>query len=115
MYIEYKHHKRTRITNVLTEENKLNILCYAEENPMFSLKMTSQYYGISCSSIRKVLKEFKYKPYKFTNHQQPSNEDKIKRTDFCERLFNLINNNEEMLLVSRQLTATKRERLQLPN
>jgi hypothetical protein len=60
------------------------------QKKMFSLRMTSQYYGISCSSIRKVLKEFKYKPYKFTNHQQPSNEDKIKRTDFCERLFNLI-------------------------
>jgi transposase len=95
--VEYKHHKRNRTSYVLTEENKFNILCYVEENPMASLRMTSNYFEISCSSIRRVLKEFKYKPYKFTNHQQLSNEDKMKRTDFCEQMFNLINNNEEIL------------------
>jgi hypothetical protein len=79
--VEYKHHKRSN----------------AEENPMSSLRMTSHYFGISSTSIRKVLKEFKYKAYKFTNHQILNIEDKIKRTDFCEKMFNLINNIEEIL------------------
>jgi transposase len=95
--VEYKHQKRTRRNDVLTEENKLNILCNAEEIPMSSLRTTSHYFGISSTSIRKVLKEFKYKAYKFTNHQLLSIEDKIKRTDFCEKMFNLINDNEDIL------------------
>ena len=87
---------RNRSNYVPTEEVQLNILCYAEENSLSSLTMTSNYFGISRSSIGKVLKQFKYNSYKFTNHQQLSPEDQIKRTDFRETLFNLKTNNENI-------------------
>lgn len=91
------HKKRTKTCPVLTEEKELNILCYAEENPISSLRFIAREFGISYTSVHKTLRKYKYKAYKFGNHQQLFESDKIKRTDFCETLFNLINEDGNIL------------------
>lgn len=91
------HNKRTKTNHVLTEDMELNILCFAEENPIVSLQEIAKHFKISKSSVFKTLKKFKYKPYKFSNHQQLFEEDKVKRTDFCETLFNLLNEHADIL------------------
>lgn len=91
------HKKRKRLTHVLTEHMKQNILCYVEERPVGSLTNVAGHFGISYSSVYKTLKEFKYKPYKIQNHQELFETDKIMRTDFCEVMFNMLNENEEIL------------------
>ena len=91
------HHQRNRRCHILTEEMKLNVLCYAEEEPISTITQMSNYFGISRFSIRKVLKECRFKPYKFRNHQYLTEEDKIRRTDFCELMFNSLNTNEQLL------------------
>jgi cell fate (sporulation/competence/biofilm development) regulator YmcA (YheA/YmcA/DUF963 family) len=56
------------------------------------------HYERPATTLEFLLRQFeKYKAYKFTNHQLLSIEDKIKRTDFCEKMFNLINDNEDIL------------------
>ncbi|KAL1513639.1 hypothetical protein ABEB36_003028 [Hypothenemus hampei] len=95
--VVHSHKKRLKILHVLTEEMKLNILCFVEENHIVSLKQVAEYFVISKSSVRKTLKEFKYKAYKFSNHQLLDEEDKIRRIDFCERVQNLLNENGDIL------------------
>lgn len=91
------HHKRNKTKHVLSDEMKLNILCYVEERPIGSLQDVARHFGISYTSVHKTLKEFKYRPYKISNHQQLFEEDKLKRTDFCEIMFDMINQNEQIL------------------
>lgn len=64
---------------------------------MAPLRVVARYFEISKSSVFKTLKEFKYKAYKFTNHQQLFPEDKEKRTEFCETMFNILNEREDIL------------------
>lgn len=40
---------------------------------------------------------YKYKSYKFSNHHQLFEDDKIKRTNFCEMLFDMLNENNNLL------------------
>lgn len=91
------HKKRVKTCHVLTEEMQLNILCYAEENPITPLRIIAKEFNISKESVRRTLKKYKYKAYKFANHQRLYPEDKIKRTDFCETMFNLLNENQNIL------------------
>lgn len=91
------HKKRNRTNHVRTEDMKLNILCYVEERSVGSLLDVAKHFGVSYSSVYKTLKEFKYRPYKISNHQELFEEDKIKRTEFCEIMFNMLNENQEIL------------------
>ena len=91
------HRKRNRNSPVLDEDTKLQILCAVEENPTSSLQKVANYINISKSSVRKTLKEFKYKAYKFSNHHELLDADMENRTIFCERLFNLVNEQEGVL------------------
>lgn len=91
------HTRKQKKCHILTEEVELNILCYVEENPIVSTKAVAEHFEISKTSVYRTLKKFNYKAYKFSNHQQLFEQDKITRTNFCETLFNLINNNNEIL------------------
>lgn len=91
------HKKRNKTNHVLTEHMKLNILCYVEERPVGSLVDVASHFGVSYSSVYKTLKQFQYKPYKLSNHQELFEEDKLKRTEFCETMFNILNENEDIL------------------
>lgn len=92
-----QHVRHRRQTTVLTEDIKLDILCYVEENPIRSLREMAAEFNVSVSSIRNTLKEFNYKSYKFQNHQELLENDKLRRTDFCETMFNLLNENQDIL------------------
>ena len=48
-------------------------------------------FNVSVSSIRNTLK------YKFQNHHELLENDKLCRTDFCETMFNLLNENQDIL------------------
>lgn len=87
--------KKTKVFNVLTEEVDLAMLCYAEENHVTSLWHIPQQYP-SFRYLR-YYKKFEYKPYKFGNQQQLFEDDNIKRTEFWETLFNLLNENGGIL------------------
>lgn len=91
------HVKSAKMAHVITEELELNVLCYMEENPVTPLSKIAQLFNISKSSAHVILKKYKYKAYKFSNHQELFPLDKIKRVDFCETLFNLLNENEDLV------------------
>lgn len=91
------HNKRFRDKTVLTEDMRLNILCYVEEQPFQSLKEVASVFEISASSIRNALKIEKYKSYKVRNHQQLLIDDGINRTNFCELMFDMLNNDANLL------------------
>ena len=96
-YLISSHNKRHQTPSVLTEDVKINILCYVEENPIRSLRQIANEFSVSMSTVRKVLKEFHYKCFKFQHHQQLLDNDMERRTHFCEILFNIINENENIL------------------
>lgn len=91
------HKKKNRTKTVLTEEMKLNILFFVEENPFRSLNFIASEFNISPSSVRNILKIEKCRCYKLQNRQQLFEIDKISRTDFCEEMFDLLNQNEDLL------------------
>ena len=91
------HRRRVRQNSVLTEEVKLGILCAVEERPVNSLRKISSDFGISKSSVLRILKQYKYKSYKFSDHQVLCEHDLECKTVFCEAMFNLLNENQNIL------------------
>lgn len=79
--------KKTSVSHILTEEVDLAILCYAEDNHVTSLRHIAKQFNDSKSSLFNTLKNIKYKPYTFGNHQQLFEDDKLKRPEFCKTTY----------------------------
>ncbi|GJQ87823.1 hypothetical protein Trydic_g18669 [Trypoxylus dichotomus] len=69
--------KRKRSSVVLTEEMKLNILVYVEENPNTPFRTLAKIFGISTTSVFKTLKEFNYKA--------PTKKEKVIKPDIDKK------------------------------
>lgn len=75
----------------VSEEMKSQIIRFAEEKPNSSTHEIATVFGISQSTVFKLLKRSKFKVFKFPKHQGLSNGDIEKRTQFCETMMDLIN------------------------
>lgn len=74
---------RRRTVFVGNEDTEMNILCTIIENPHISQRQISQNMNVSRRSIGRIIKKYKYHPYRTILHQALSNEDFDNRLDFC--------------------------------
>lgn len=91
------HAKRPRDPTVITEDLEISVLASVEANKCISTRQVALEHGISQTSVLNVLKKHKYKSYKYQNHQEQQPNDPENRINFCERMFNLINDDEMLL------------------
>ena len=75
------------------DENKLNILLELEENPKTSTTQLALNSQISQKSVRNILGEEKFKPYKITYLHELQEDDPDRRAHFAETIMEKINNN----------------------
>lgn len=80
--IKYKIlQKRKCITE--NEENEYSVIGSLIENPHSSQRKISRDCGISRSSVQRILKKYKYYPYRIQLHQLVTNNDANRRLEFC--------------------------------
>lgn len=89
--------KVCRNRSVLNEENKINILGFFEAHPVSAITTVYKETGISRGSIHSVLKEYKFKAYKFRRTQKLSEGQCQKRMQFCVEFMNRYNENNNFL------------------
>ena len=80
-------HEAPRRKPVLTVDNTINILAYANVNPHVSTRLVAQELGVSKSSVHRVLKNNKYHPYKVHLVQGLTPEDPARRLAFIAEIF----------------------------
>lgn len=85
--------KTGRPKTATTDDNKLNILLSLEENPKMSITERKQNLpeDVSKSSIHRILKQEKIKPYKLMYTQELLEDDPDRRIEFSEVIMNKIN------------------------
>lgn len=89
--------QKKRKCSVLSEETKTTILAYYEYRPVSSINQVVRETGISHGSIQKVLKEYKYKPFKFRNSHKLNAEQCRKRLNFCVNFLAGYRENNDLL------------------
>lgn len=94
--------RKKRELNENTENHDLNILLHYVENPSQSIRTTSKEmrarYGPRRSSreyIRKILKKYGFRPYKYHRVQKLTHMHKIQRLNFCNLMLNRLNNERD--------------------
>lgn len=89
--------KTGRPKTVATDDNKLNVLLSLEDNPKMSLAERKQFLpeDISKSSLHRILKQEKIKPYKLMYTQELLEDDPDRRCEFSEMMINKINNDPD--------------------
>lgn len=91
------HGKHTRQPTVLTEEVQVNVLASVELNSHISSRQLAREHGIDQKSVLTILKRHGYKSYKYQNHQELQPYDQEERIRFCERMLDVMNNDELLL------------------
>lgn len=94
----------------LTEYNELQVMAAVVENPRRSLKDISSVVNISKTSVRRVLKKYKFHPYRIQLHQLLNADDFRMRRNFCEWAVERIDANPfffNMVLFSDESTFHK--------
>lgn len=79
------------------EEKSLEVLQSFVEDPSFSLRRVSAAHDISIGSSSKILKINKWHPYKIVLHQELAEDDFDRRTEFCEIMMDMINDDPLLL------------------
>lgn len=80
--ISYKKaNKKKYITE--DEENEHVVISALTENPHISQRKISRDYGISRSSVQRIMKKHKYHPYRIQLHQLITDNDANMRMEFC--------------------------------
>lgn len=95
--VQSNHSNRTQPPRVMSEEKKLEVILHAEDDKRMSTKSIALAVGCSKTSVHRVLKNAKYRSYKFQNHQELLDGDKEARMDFCFRVFEMINTYPRLL------------------
>lgn len=85
--------KLGRPRSALNEDLSLDVLQSVVEDPHVSTTSISQTVGISKRSVRRVLHQNHYKPYKIHLVQELSEDDFDRRVEFCELMMANIDNN----------------------
>lgn len=65
------------------EINEINVIGYITANPKCSLEEVKTAVGVSKSQAGKILKKYKYKPYKFKKIHDLHPGDEVRRIQFC--------------------------------
>lgn len=78
--------KRERARMLLTDDVELSVLLYFIEDDRRSLRMAQDHLGISSRNIHKILKKYKYKPFKFLQCQKLYPQDMERRVNFCQEI-----------------------------
>lgn len=72
------------------DENLIAVLAYINVNPHVSIRVLEEELGISKSTIHRILKKFKYRPYKINLVQGLKPEDPQRRLNFIQEINNKI-------------------------
>lgn len=75
------------------DESKINVLLQIEESSKVSTRQLATNTVISQKSVRNILKEEKYKPYKINYTQELFGNDPFRRMEFAEIMTDKINQN----------------------
>lgn len=78
-----QYEKRERIKNVVNEENELSVVLATTEDPHISQRKVCSLVGISRRSVGRILKKNKFHAYHIQMHQELSDDDFLKRLQFC--------------------------------
>lgn len=76
--------KRTRQATVTGENNEIAVLAAVADNPHVSTREIARDFGLSQSSVWKILKRNKYHPYHVSLHQDLHGVDFYDRVTFCQ-------------------------------
>lgn len=85
-------YKKRMVINkpVINEENELRVLLAVQENHHVSQTGIFQQTGVKETSVRRILKKFKYHPYHIELHQELYEDDFLRRITFCNWMLNKI-------------------------
>lgn len=83
-YLQRKKRTISFETTVQNNETKQQVLELFDESPRLSTRHASYRLEISHVSVWKILKEYKFHPYKMTKHQKLLPGDPALRKEFCE-------------------------------
>ena len=95
--IHNDHHPVRRGPYKVDENKQIDIVAAVVNNKRMTSRLFATENGVSQCSVLKVLHKEKFKSFKFQNHQELVNNDPERRTDFCELMFNSINENDDLL------------------
>ncbi|XP_020295795.1 uncharacterized protein LOC109860838 [Pseudomyrmex gracilis] len=89
---------RSRRPRTATDaDNSLEVLQSYVENPHTSLSKAAHMRGISKTSIRKILKEHRFHPFKIKLVYQLAEDDFDRRLEFCKQMMMRIDENNNLL------------------
>lgn len=86
-----------RPKSVATDEKQMRIAEAFVENPHLSLRRASDEHDISHETVRKILKNIKFHPYKIHLVHELNEDDPDRRIEFCERMMQRIDENPPFL------------------
>lgn len=90
---KFVSHTRT----VRTQENIERVRIAVEQSPQRSCVRQSAALRISKRSLRQILHDLKFHPYKIQILQRLTPIDKVNRLNFCRQYLEILNNNEAIL------------------
>lgn len=79
-----------RPKTVVTDDNRDVVRAAFEQTPSMSISRASRQLGIPASSVQRILKEIKMKPYEMTRMQALNEDRALKRYKFAERFIAMV-------------------------
>lgn len=76
----------------ISENKKLNVILTIQENPHKPTQEVALDNDVAKTSVRKILKQEKYHPYKIKLIHELNEDDPDRRLEFCETIMNICNN-----------------------
>ena len=89
--------KSGRPKSATNNENALNLLLHVQEDPHVSTRQLARDYNVSQASVCNLMKSVKWHPYKIQLLQELSEDDFDRRSEFCETVMELSNQNLEFV------------------
>lgn len=83
----------------ITEEDQLNIVLAVQDNPNTTITDTADNVYVARSTVHKVLKREKFHPYKICLLHELSEDDFDRRNEFCERMQQLCNGDDNFVKI----------------
>lgn len=93
----FQRKKRNESIERITEHEDLkeNIFQLFSDNPHLSTRKAAIRLGVGHATVWRILKEFKFKPYKMAKHQKLQPDDPPKRKEFCTQLKRMFDADRE--------------------
>lgn len=75
--------KRTKRAAIISQDTEVTVLTYFEVHPQNSIRQLSTETGIAYTTIQRILKKYKFSPYKHQRVQTLEDGDADRRLQFC--------------------------------